>query len=123
MELFVDELKFNGICTSIDDFGTGYSSLSLLKDLHVDVIKIDKSFVDNIAVTDSKDRIILKSIISMIDGLNMDSVAEGCESAAQAKILKDMNCTMIQGYLFDKPLPFDEYTEKLASGHIYKTDL
>ena len=123
MELFVDELKFNGICTSIDDFGTGYSSLSLLKDLHVDVIKIDKSFVDNIAVTDSKDRIILNSIISMIDGLNMDSVAEGCESAAQAKILKDMNCTMIQGYLFDKPLPFDEYTEKLASGHIYKTDL
>ncbi len=122
MELFVDELKLNGICTSIDDFGTGYSSLSLLKDLHVDVIKIDKSFVDNIAVTGSKDRIILSSIISMIDGLNMDSVAEGCESAEQAGILKDMNCTMIQGYLFDKPLPFDEYTEKLSSGHIYRID-
>ena len=123
MERFVDELSAQGICTSIDDFGTGYSSLSLLKDLHVNVIKIDKSFVDNIAMENSKDRIILSSIISMIDGLKMDTVAEGCETAEQAKILKEMNCTMIQGYLFDKPLPCDEYTNKLSKGHRYAIDL
>lgn len=122
MERFVDELKEHGICTSIDDFGTGYSSLSLLKDLHVDVIKIDKSFIDHIAVEGSKDRIILNSIISMIDGLETDSVAEGCETAEQAGILKKMNCTLIQGYLFDKPLPYEEYTEKLSKGHRYMVD-
>lgn len=123
MEYFVDELQSQGICTSIDDFGTGYSSLSLLKDLHVNVIKIDKSFIDNIAIEGSKDRIILKSIVSMIDGLKMDCIAEGCETADQARILKDMNCTMIQGYLFDKPLPLEEYTEKLSSGHRYSVGL
>lgn len=119
LENFIDNLKENGICISIDDFGTGYSSLSLLKDLHVDVIKIDKSFVDNIADKGSGDRIILNSILSMISGLGMESIAEGCETAEQAAILKEMNCTTIQGYLFDKPLPYDEYTEKLTKGHIY----
>ena len=58
----------------------------------------------------------------MIDGLETDSVAEGCETAEQAGILKKMNCTMIQGYLFDKPLPYEEYTEKLARGHRYMVD-
>ncbi len=119
LEKFIDDMRARGICTSIDDFGTGYSSLSLLKDLHVNVIKIDKSFIDNITVTGSKDRIILASILTMVMGLGMDVIAEGCETAEQARILRDLNCNMIQGYLFDKPLPFEEYTEKLAGKYVY----
>ncbi len=119
LEKFVDEMSARGICTSIDDFGTGYSSLSLLKDLHVNVIKIDKSFIDHITVPESKDRIILASILTMVTGLGMDVIAEGCETEEQARILKDLNCNVIQGYLFDKPLPHDEYTQKLAEGYKY----
>lgn len=123
LEKFVDDMNARGICTSIDDFGTGYSSLSLLKDLHVSVIKIDKSFIDNIAVPGSRDRIILASIMSMVTGLGMDVIAEGCETAEQAGILRSMNCNVIQGYLFDKPLPLEEYSKKLADGHVYPIDL
>ncbi|MBR4719367.1 MAG: bifunctional diguanylate cyclase/phosphodiesterase [Lachnospiraceae bacterium] len=123
LEKYINELREQGICISIDDFGTGYSSLSLLKDLNVDVIKIDKSFIDDITVKDSKDRVILSSIMSMVTGLGMEVIAEGCETAEQARILKDMNCTMIQGYLFDKPLPYEEYTDKLAGGHVYAVEL
>ena len=120
---FVNKLKEHGIRTSIDDFGTGYSSLSLIKDLNVDIIKIDKSFVDHIADTQSKDYIILNSILSMVMGLGMDVIAEGCETLEQAKVLYDMNCRMIQGYLFDKPLSHDEYTQKLSDNHIYEIEL
>ncbi|MBR5766812.1 MAG: EAL domain-containing protein [Lachnospiraceae bacterium] len=116
---FIDELKTHGIFTSIDDFGTGYSSLSLLKDLHVNVIKIDKSFVDNIAGKDKRDRIILGSILTMVTGLGMEVIAEGCEDEEQARILKEMDCTTIQGYLFDKPMACEEFTKKLADKFIY----
>ncbi len=123
LEKFVDELRERGIFTSIDDFGTGYSSLSLLKDLNVNVIKIDKSFVDNITSDDKKDRIVLKSILSMIRDLGMEVIAEGCECNEQARILRDMDCTMIQGFLFDRPLPHDEYTKKMSEGHVYDVNI
>jgi EAL domain-containing protein (putative c-di-GMP-specific phosphodiesterase class I) len=116
-------MRLHGICVSIDDFGTGYSSLSLLKDLHVNVIKIDKSFIDNITDEDSKDRIILRSILSMVTGLGMEVIAEGCETEDQARILKDMNCNMIQGYLFDKPLTHEEYTKKLSDNFVYSVEI
>ncbi|MCR5356300.1 MAG: EAL domain-containing protein [Lachnospiraceae bacterium] len=120
---FTDTLKEHGIATSIDDFGTGYSSLSLLKDLSINVIKIDKSFVDNIASEDKRDRIILQSILTMITGLGMGVIAEGCEDKEQARILKEMGCNMIQGFLFDKPMPGEEYTKKLAEGFTYDINL
>ncbi len=123
LETFVDRLSERGIHTSIDDFGTGYSSLSLLKDLNVNMIKIDKSFVDNIADEDNRDRIILKSILTMITELGMDVIAEGCETVEQARILRDLDCILIQGYLFDKPMPFDEYTDNLRSGYVYPITL
>ena len=123
LEKFVDDMRARRICTSIDDFGTGYSSLSLLKDLHVNVIKIDKSFIDDITVPGSRDRIILASILTMITGLGMDVIAEGCETPEQAAILRELNCNNIQGYLFDKPLPYEEYTRKLAEGHVYDVNI
>ncbi len=116
---FVDKMRSRGIHISIDDFGTGYSSLSLLKKLDVDVIKIDKSFIDGIAIGDEMNESLVKNIIYMIKDLNRHVICEGVESMQQAEFLKKQNCHMVQGYLFDKPLPHDEYEERLKSP-VYK---
>ena len=116
---FVDKMRSRGIHISIDDFGTGYSSLSLLKKLDVDVIKIDKSFIDGIAIGDEMNESLVKKIIYMIKDLNRHVICEGVESMQQAEFLKKQNCHMVQGYLFDKPLPHDEYEERLKSP-VYK---
>ena len=112
---FVDKMRKRGIHISIDDFGTGYSSLSLLKKLNVDVIKIDKSFIDGIGVGDEMNESLVKNIIYMIKDLNRHVICEGVEYMSQAEFLKKQNCHMVQGYLFDKPLPHDEYEERLKS--------
>ena len=112
---FVDKMRNRGIHISIDDFGTGYSSLSLLKKLNVDVIKIDKSFIDGIGVGDEMNESLVKNIIYMIKDLNRHVICEGVEHMPQAEFLKKQNCHMVQGYLFDKPLPHDEYEERLKA--------
>jgi EAL domain-containing protein (putative c-di-GMP-specific phosphodiesterase class I) len=113
LSVFVDEMKDYGVKTSIDDFGTGYSSLNLLKDLNVDVIKLDKSFLNNIEKKGESDEIVIKSIIKMVTDLNMKVIAEGVETVEQAEFLKDAECCMAQGFLFDKPLPRDEFEKRL----------
>jgi diguanylate cyclase (GGDEF)-like protein/PAS domain S-box-containing protein len=96
-----------GFRISLDDFGTGYSALSYLNKFPVSEIKIDQSFVQGIA--DNNDhRLIVQAIISMAKSLNKELVAEGVETAEQAKYLRDCNCNVVQGYLFSKPKPFDE---------------
>ncbi|WP_413694233.1 putative bifunctional diguanylate cyclase/phosphodiesterase [Psychromonas sp. KJ10-2] len=92
-----------GIKISIDDFGTGYSSLSQLKILPISILKIDKSFVDNIP-GNSKNVAIIKSIISLAKNLNLKVVAEGVETIEQLICLREYNCEMIQGYYFSKPI-------------------
>ena len=122
MSVFVDRMKENGVATSIDDFGTGYSSLNLLKDLDVDVIKLDKSFFTNINDADggiSTDRIVVKNIVNMVNELNMEAVSEGVETHAQAEFLRDTHCSMAQGFLFDRPLPKDEFEKRLSDGSFY----
>ena len=106
-------MKERDIYVSIDDFGTGYSSLSLLKKLDVDVIKIDKSFIDGIGIGDEQNESLVKNIIYMIKDLDRHVICEGVETEAQAEFLKKQNCPMIQGYLFDKPLPHDEFESRL----------
>lgn len=112
---FVDKMRSRGIHVSIDDFGTGYSSLSLLKKLNVDVIKIDKSFIDGIGIGDEANESLVKNIIYMIKDLNRHVICEGVESRVQVDFLKKQNCHMVQGYVFDKPLPHDEFEERLKS--------
>ena len=112
---FVDKMRSKGIHISIDDFGTGYSSLSLLKKLNVDVIKIDKSFIDGIGIGDEANESLVKNIIYMIKDLNRHVICEGVESWTQAEFLKKQKCHMIQGYLFDKPLPHDDFEARLNS--------
>lgn len=115
LNAFVNDMKEHGICTSLDDFGTGYSSLNLLKDLNVDIIKLDRSFLMNIAEQNTTDKVIVETIIRMVKELNMQVVAEGVETSVQAQYLRSINCHLAQGYLFDKPLPHDTF-EKCLSG-------
>lgn len=106
----LNELKARGIQVSIDDFGTGFSSLSYLKKLPVDKLKIDHSFVRDLAV-DSGDEAIVSAIITLSHKLELDVVAEGVETQEQYRVLADMNCDQIQGYLVSKPLSAADFRE------------
>ena len=104
----LEALKDIGVTIAVDDFGTGYSSLSYLKRLPIDVLKIDRAFVNDI-YTDPEDRAIVRTIISLARSLNMKVVAEGVDSEEQYGYLLVKKCDIIQGYLFSRPLPFDEF--------------
>lgn len=110
---FMKEMRAHQIFMSIDDFGTGYSSLNLLRFFPVDVLKIDKSFIDKL---EKNDRIILSNIIRMATDLEMDIVAEGVETWQQLECLKQMECKVVQGYLFDRPMPRDMFEQKMLKG-------
>lgn len=110
-----EEFKRYGVATSIDDFGTGYSSLNMLKNLEVEVLKLDRGFIRELGDGNGseKDKLIITSVINMAKALNMQVLAEGVETKEQKQFLESANCDMVQGFLYSKPLPVDEY-EKLA---------
>lgn len=110
---FVHALKKHGISTSIDDFGTGYSSLNLIKDLPVNVIKLDRSFVKDLPNSNKADTVVIRSLIQMANALDMEVVCEGVETAEQASFLKELHCPIAQGYLFDKPLSVKDFENRL----------
>ncbi len=99
----LQKLKDQGIRIAIDDFGTGYSSLSYLKRLPLDVLKIDRSFIDGIG-QNTEDNAIVKAILSMARSLNLTVTAEGVETEEQAALLRKWSCEQAQGYLFARPL-------------------
>ena len=101
----VNELKKLGIQIAIDDFGTGFSSMSYLKSFPVSKLKIDKGFITGLPDS-SEDIAIVRAIIAMSHGLNINVIAEGVESLDQVNMLKDYNCDMFQGYYYAKPVPF-----------------
>src|SRR3954453_2448010 len=106
------ELKQMGLKLAIDDFGTGYSSLSYLRQFPVSKLKIDRSFIRDVAVN-ADDAAITTAIISMAKGLNLKVIAEGVESEAQMAFLRAHRCDEIQGYYFSHPLSVEDVTEKL----------
>ncbi|NJI81536.1 EAL domain-containing protein [Clostridioides difficile] len=101
-----------GFIISMDDFGSGYSSVNMLKNIPLNVIKLDRGFfIDDKDV--DKSQIVIKSIVSLIKQLGISVVAEGIETKSQIKMLKEANCDIVQGYYFSKPLPVKEF-EKLV---------
>lgn len=100
----LEKLKKLGVSIALDDFGTCYSSLSYLRLLPINVLKIDKSFINRIHFN-SKDCSMLEGIIHLSNNMNISVVAEGVELEEQLKILNSMNCKIVQGYLFSKPMP------------------
>ncbi|PAE38057.1 putative bifunctional diguanylate cyclase/phosphodiesterase [Bacillus sp. 7884-1] len=112
----LNELKAMGISISIDDFGTGYSSLSYLKKFPINNLKIDQSFVRDIT-TNSENRSIVKTIISMANNLNLDVIAEGVETEAELKFLKSIGCMVVQGYLFSPPISGEEFERTFLEKH------
>lgn len=109
----LNQLRERGIHISIDDFGTGYSSLAHLKKFSVNTLKIDKSFVNDVA-QDSTDAAIASAIIAMGKSLNLSVIAEGVETEEQREFLKKENCNEMQGYLFSKPVSAEKISELLA---------
>lgn len=97
-----------GMHIALDDFGTGYSAMAYLKKFHIDYLKIDRSFVHDLE-TDSNDRAIAEAIIVMAKKLGIQTIAEGVETKAQNDLLTDAGCDFMQGYLYAKPMPEDEF--------------
>lgn len=119
MSSVIERLKERGISTSIDDFGTGFSSLNMIKKVDLDTIKIDKSLIpfDDVNNNKHQDIVMFSSIINLIGRLGKKSVAEGVETTQQLDYLEKLGCDIVQGYVFDKPLPKDEFEQRLESGY------
>jgi diguanylate cyclase (GGDEF)-like protein/PAS domain S-box-containing protein len=105
-----------GVQVAIDDFGTGYSALSYLKKFDVDYLKIDQSFVRNLAA-DTSDLALCEAIVVMAHKLGLKVIAEGIETENQRDLLKDIGCDFGQGYLFSRPIPADEFEKLLISAN------
>lgn len=110
----LNQIRQLGIRTSLDDFGTGYASLSYLQMLPIDVLKIDKSFIDKINTQGSESNII-GNIISLVHQLGMEVVAEGVEHEEQLAYLVEQNCDYVQGYLLSKPLSEEQIVSLLET--------
>jgi len=106
-------LRSLGVRTSLDDFGTGYSSLSYLQRFPFDKIKIDKSFIDEVAVSEES-LAIIRAIVAVADALGMSTTAEGVETLDQVAKLREAGCTQIQGYVFSRPRPSAEIAALFA---------
>lgn len=106
----VNELRTDGFSVAIDDFGSGLSSLSLVKDISANVLKIDKSLLSK-NCENEKERIVLESIFSFAGRLNLTTVAEGVETREQLGFLRTCGCNLIQGFLFARPMPEEQFEE------------
>ena len=104
----MNELKAHGIGFSLDDFGTGYSSLSYLKLLPLDLLKIDRSFVNDV-LNDPNDAAIARTIVALGTSLGLSVVAEGVETEEQHEFLASIGCYAYQGFLFGDPVPIDQF--------------
>ncbi len=106
----IHTLKELGFIVSMDDFGTGYSSLNMLRNLPIDILKLDRGFIKD-TIEDTKGQIVTKSIIEMANKLNMVTIAEGIETEEQAEFLRNIGCKIAQGFLYGKPVDIESFIE------------
>ena len=111
----LDELRKAGFIVEMDDFGSGYSSLNMLKDMPVDVLKIDMKFLSRTEDV-LRAQTIVRNIINLSDDLGISALTEGVETKNQYHVLSDMGCRMFQGYYFSKPIPVSEFESLYQSG-------
>lgn len=116
-------LKRLGVRLTLDDFGTGYSSLGYLKEAPFDVIKIDQSFVRGATLPDSRAGAIIASIVRLAEALGMATTAEGVETASELDLVRQLGCSHVQGYIYERPLCFADATVRLNRGFGNRTDL
>jgi EAL domain-containing protein (putative c-di-GMP-specific phosphodiesterase class I) len=109
------ELKELGVKLAVDDFGTGYSSLNYIQQFPVDILKVDKSFIDAFNTADTRKSALTATIIKLAEDLDLRPVAEGIERADQLEKLLDLHCDLGQGYYFAKPLPLDGIDDLLTT--------
>jgi len=119
--LILDGLKRLGLSIAIDDFGTGYSSLNYLKQFPIDVLKIDRSFVDGLP-SGEQDAQIARAIIAMAHSLNLSVIAEGVETHEQLEFLREHGCDEVQGYLFGRPMPPNRFEAQFANDTLFMLD-
>ena len=110
----LQKLKSAGFKLLLDDFGTGYSSLSYLNQYPIDVLKIDRAFIDQIGDSKQSDALV-KAIVAMGHALDLDVVAEGVETAEHVAFLKNLSCHTAQGYFFGKPMPAAEVKDMIIN--------
>jgi EAL domain-containing protein (putative c-di-GMP-specific phosphodiesterase class I) len=109
----LQELKLFGVKVAIDDFGTGFSSMSYLQQLPLDRLKVDRSFINEI--TPGKSAFIAETIVTLGNKLGLSTIAEGVEKREQASYMLKLGCDEAQGFLFAKPMPYEQLLEFLAS--------
>lgn len=117
----MEQLQSKGFSVLMDDFGSGYSSLNVLKDIDVDILKIDMKFLDGSGKSGRSEN-ILASVVRMAKWLNMPVVAEGVEQKEQVSFLRSIGCEYVQGFYFAKPMPVSEYEKLLSEAPVFIED-
>lgn len=116
----IEQMRAHNMLVEMDDFGSGLSSLNMLKDIPVDVVKLDMGFMRS-AVNEDRGGVVLGSIIRMLQGLDTPIIAEGVENLEQAEMLKSMGCHLMQGYHFSRPMPLNEFEGFIATNRAVDT--
>jgi len=119
--VILDSLKNLGLSIAVDDFGTGYSSLNYLKQFPIDVLKIDRTFVDGLPEGE-QDAQIARAIIAMAHSLNLAVIAEGVETHEQLEFLREHGCDEVQGYLFGRPMPANQFEAQFSNETLFMFD-
>ena len=115
---FVVCMKEHGIAVSIDDFGTGYSSLSLLTNLPVDVVKLDKSFIQNFEEDRVRNYELLRNLVNMIRGFDCDVICEGVETKEQVEFLIGVGCYLAQGFYYSRPIDKNQFERLIVTSSV-----
>ena len=121
LKLTINRLHERGFATWLDDFGSGYSSFNVLKDYEFDVLKLDMKFLTGFS-DNTKARALIKSVVSMAEQIGMKTLCEGVETMEQAAFLEEASCGRLQGYLYGKPLSYQDMMERIKNGDFVLSD-